>query len=136
MVAANLLIKVFNSHIRQAKNWLSIYLWDFEWSRCLEKGNWNWKFTESKYETEIETEFWTVNLYVENVNTDCHFWYVYPMKMRVLPSFLIATGLKSLKLHINLRLRIEIGKVNLNKEPGIYKRHLCNVDATKKRVLP
>jgi len=32
----------------------------FELTRCCEKANRNWKFTESKYETEIETEFWNV----------------------------------------------------------------------------
>jgi len=40
------------------------------------------------------------------------------MKMRVLPLFLIATWLNSQKLHVKLRLGLELGKVNLNKQTG------------------
>jgi len=43
------------------------------------------------------------------------------MKVRVLPLFLVRTWLKSMKIHMNLRLRLELGKVNLNKKTGIYK---------------
>jgi len=44
----NMLKMEISNHIRQAKNWLSIYVWVFEWTLCLRKGNWNWKYTESK----------------------------------------------------------------------------------------
>ena len=40
--------------------------------------------------------------------------------MGVFPLFLNATLLKSLKLNMKLRLRLELGKVNLNKGTGIY----------------
>jgi len=58
---------------------------------------------------------------MEKGNSDFHFRNVYPTKMRGLPLFLIAIWLNSLKLHMKFRLRIELGKVNLNKETGIYK---------------
>ena len=98
--------------------------------RCREKGNWNLKFTESKYGTEVETEFWNVNLYMEKVNSDCHYWNVFLMKMRVLPLFLIPPFQNSLKRNMKFRLRLELGKANLGKGIGIYKKHICNVDPT------
>jgi len=58
---------------------------------------------------------------MEKGNSDCHFGKVYHMKMRGLPLFLIPTWLNSMKVHIKLRLRLELGKVNLNKGTGIYK---------------
>jgi len=58
---------------------------------------------------------------MEKANSDCHFGNVFPMKMRNLPLFLIATQLNSLKLYIKYRLRLELINVNLNKQTGIYK---------------
>ena len=37
---------------------------------------------------------------------------------------------------MKIRLRLELGKVNLNKGTGIYKKLICNVDATEMRILP
>ena len=47
-VAANFADKGIQQSHTTRKKWLSIYLWVFEWTRCLVKGNWNWKFAESK----------------------------------------------------------------------------------------
>jgi hypothetical protein len=52
--------------------------------------------------------------------SDCQFWNVYPMKMRGLTLILIATGLNALKMYMKLHFRLDIGKVNLNKETSIY----------------
>jgi len=51
---------------------------------------------------------------MEKSNPDCHFCNVYPVQMSVLPLFLIATWVNSQKLHKKLRLRLELGKENLN----------------------
>jgi len=32
---------------------------------------------------------------------------------------------------MKLRLRLELGKENLNKDTGVYKLHICNVETTK-----
>jgi len=58
------------------------------------------------------------------------------MKTRGLPLILIDTRLNSLRMYMKLRLRLELGKVNLNKETRIYKVHICNVASLKIRVLP
>jgi len=58
---------------------------------------------------------------MERGNSDCHFGNDYHMKIRVLSSFLIPIWLNSLKFHMKLRLRLELGKVNFNKETGIFK---------------
>jgi len=62
----------------------------------------NWKFTEPKYETEIETEFWKVNLYMQTGISDWCFWNVDLTKMRSLPSFLIDKWVNSQKEYIKL----------------------------------
>jgi len=49
MVAAKFADKEFSNHMRQAKNWLFIYLCVFEWTICREKENLKWKFTEPVY---------------------------------------------------------------------------------------
>jgi len=55
----------------------------------------NCNFREPKQETEIETEFWNVNLYMETDKSDCHFWNIDPMKMWVLPLIFITSWLNS-----------------------------------------
>jgi len=62
-----------------------------------------------------------LNLFIEKGISDCNFWNVYPMKIWVLLLFLIATWLNSLELYMKISLRLEFGKVSLNKETGIYK---------------
>ena len=64
-------------------------------------------------------------------NSDCYFWNVYPMKMRVSPLFLIPQCSNSFKLDMKIWLRLELEKVKLNKYTGIYKKHICKVDSTK-----
>ena len=56
MLAANFAEKGIQQLHTTCKE-LTFHLWRvFEWTRCREKGNCNSKFTERKYETEIETE--------------------------------------------------------------------------------
>jgi len=120
MVAANFAdngIQQSHTTSKEMKFHLFFGFWiDTKWERKVKL-----KIAESKKETDIETQFLNEKLYMDKVNSDCHFWNFYHMKMRILSLFLITTWLNSLKLHMKLRLRLELGNVNLNNETGIYK---------------
>jgi len=58
------------------------------------------------------------------------------MKMRGFAFNSDPSMLKFTETAYETSIKLELGKVNLNKDTGIYKKHICNGDPTKMRVLP